>query len=276
MTTLTKLSAFFVGLLMLLAAFSPALAIPSLITAPAMNLAGVNGSAYESLNWSGYAVTGSTDSVTAVAGSWIVPAVTGTSNSYAAFWTGIDGFSDSTVEQTGTISYMNGATPTYYAWYEFYPSPMYEITSVPIAVGQTISASVTYIGSNEFTLVLTDVSTSKSFTTTITDTSAQRTSAEWIVEAPSSNFGILPLADFKTAYFGTDYTSVASTCYATVGGTTGAIGSFGTAVQSITMVTNRGVLKDSISALSTDGTSFYATWDSSGSSVGRGPGGFGR
>jgi len=65
MTTLTKLSAFSVGLLMLLAAFSPALAIPSLITAPAMNLAGVNGSSYESLNWSGYAVTGLTDSVTA-------------------------------------------------------------------------------------------------------------------------------------------------------------------------------------------------------------------
>ncbi len=276
MKTLTKLSAFLVGLLMLLAAFSPALAISSLITAPAMNVAGINGSSYKSLNWSGYAVTGSAGSVTAVSGSWTVPAVSGTRNSYAAFWTGIDGFSGSTVEQTGTISYMNGNTPAYYAWYEFYPSPMYEITSVPIVPGNVISASVTYMGSGAFTLILTDVTTGASFTKTITDKSAQMSSAEWIVEAPSSNFGILPLADFKTADFGNDYTSVASTCYATVNGVPGAIGTFGAAVQMINMVTNRGVLKDSTSGLSADGSSFYVTWDSSGSSGGIGPGGFGR
>jgi hypothetical protein len=275
MKTLTQLSAFFVGSLMLLAVFSPALTISSLITAPTMSVAGINGNSYTSLNWSGYAVTGSAGSVTSASGSWIVPAVTGASNSYAAFWTGIDGFSDSTVEQTGTISYMNGATPAYYAWYEFYPSPMYEITSVPIVPTNVISASVTYIGSHEFTLSLTDVTTGATFSKTITDTSAKMTSAEWIVEAPSSNSGILPLADFKTAKFGNAYTSVPSTCYATVGTTTGPIGNFGTAVQTINMVTNRGVLKDSTSALSTDGTSFYVTWDSSGSS-GIGPFGFGR
>ena len=44
MKTLTKLSAFLVGLLMLLAAFSPAFALSSLITAPAMNIASINGS----------------------------------------------------------------------------------------------------------------------------------------------------------------------------------------------------------------------------------------
>jgi len=279
MKILTKISAFSVGLLMLLSAFSPALAIPSLITAPAMNLAGVNGTAYESLNWSGYAVTDSTTgSVTSVSGSWVVPAVTGTSNSYAAFWTGIDGFSDSTVEQTGTISYMNGPTPTYYAWYEFYPAAMVQInlkvTADTISVGDFMSATVSYSATTKlFTATISDTTKGWTYTTTATVSGAKETSAEWIVEAPSSNIGILPLADFKTADFGTDYTSVPSTCYATVGGNTGAIGSFGSAVQSITMVTNRGVLKDSISALSSDGTSFYATWDSSGST---GPGGFGR
>ena len=89
-----------------------------------------NGS-YTSTNWSGYAVTGATGSVTSVNGSWTVPAVTaGTSRTttyYSAFWVGIDGFSSSTVEQTGTISQIQGTTATYYAWYEFYPSPMYQI-----------------------------------------------------------------------------------------------------------------------------------------------------
>lgn len=270
----TKLSAFLVGLLTLLAAFSPALAVSSLITAPAMSVVGINGSSYESLNWSGYAVTGSTGTVTSASGSWIVPAVTGTSNSYAAFWTGIDGFSDSTVEQTGTISYMSGTTPTYYAWYEFYPAAMVQINKISgdsgytIKPGDIMSATVTWNGGSSFTATISDTSASPSWTYSVTTTvsGAKESSAEWIVEAPSSNMGILPLANFNTAEFGSDYTSVAGTCSAIVGGTTGTIGSFGSAVQSITMVTNRGVLKDSISALSTDGTSFYVTWDSSGSS----------
>ena len=43
MKTSSKLSAFFVGLLMLLAAFSPAFALPSLITADGMSTASING-----------------------------------------------------------------------------------------------------------------------------------------------------------------------------------------------------------------------------------------
>ena len=100
--TLTKLSAFLVGTLMLLAAFSPAVALSSLITAPGMCVESVNGSSYYSSNWSGYAVTGSAGSVTSPSGSWTVPAVTGSrfTTAYAAFWVGIDGFASNTVEQT--------------------------------------------------------------------------------------------------------------------------------------------------------------------------------
>ena len=88
----------------------------------------------ESENWSGYAVTGANGSVTDVKSSWVVPAVNckaTASNSlapdgYAAFWTGIDGWTSSTVEQIGTDSDCvspNGTpgTATYYAWFEFYP-----------------------------------------------------------------------------------------------------------------------------------------------------------
>jgi hypothetical protein len=77
--------------------------------------------AVESENWSGYAVTGS--DFTSAEGSWEVTAVncSKTPNAYAAMWVGIDGYSSSTVEQTGTLAYCNGSTPVYYAWYEFYP-----------------------------------------------------------------------------------------------------------------------------------------------------------
>src|ERR1700692_4289152 len=75
----------------------------------------------ESENWSGYAVTGS--SFTRAEGSWIVPTVdcSKTPGTYSVFWVGLDGYSSSTVEQTGTDSDCDGDTASYYAWYEFYP-----------------------------------------------------------------------------------------------------------------------------------------------------------
>ena len=274
----TKLSMLFVSSLMLLAAFTPALALASPIMAPTMNMVNsLNGTVY-STNWSGYAVLGS--SVASASGSWKVPTVTGSNGQYAAFWVGIDGYNSATVEQTGVLAQVTGnrrtSTTTYYAWYEFYPlESIIEITtatstktetSTPATVkpGDTISATVAYVSGTTFTLTINDITEGWTFTTTGSQSGAQDSSAEWIVEAPSSNFGVLPLANFGTSYFGTGYTSVSSTCYATIGGVSGAIGSFAS-VEQINMVTNRGTLKDSTSALTSGGTSFSVTWDSSGS-----------
>src|SRR5690349_21475645 len=65
-----------------------------------------DGLAY-STNWSGYAVTGNPGSVTDARASWVVPAIQGAcpaTNQYSSFWVGIDGYSDNSVEQTGTDS----------------------------------------------------------------------------------------------------------------------------------------------------------------------------
>lgn len=277
MKTVNKLSVLFVGSLMLLAVFSPAVAMSAASMVPGIGIRSLSDSSYSSTNWSGYAVTGATGSVTSASGSWSVPAVTaGASPStayYSAFWVGIDGFSSSTVEQTGTISEIQGSTATYYAWYEFYPSPMYQIASITIHPGDVISASVAYIGSikgffgrttSEFTVTITDKTTGRTYTTMGTVSNAARSSAEWIAEAPSSSRGVLPLSNFGTANFGSDTTHVTATCDATVGGVSGQISAFGSAVQTITMVTNSGVTKAATSALSTDGTSFSVTWKSAG------------
>lgn len=219
-----------------------------------------------STNWAGYAVTGSKGSVSFVNGSWIQPTATKCTSGkhqYASFWVGIDGYSSSTVEQTGTDSDCNGATAVYYAWYEFYPHPSITISTVPIASGDTVYASVTFSSPN-FTVFLKDISTGKSFTKSSSVSTAQRTSAEWIAEAPSSG-GVLPLADFGTIHFGVDSTSVAATNSATVGGTTGYIGSFSTAV-SINMVGahKKTLVKATTSAISTDLSSFSVTWKAAG------------
>ncbi|HYC11093.1 MAG TPA: G1 family glutamic endopeptidase [Nitrososphaerales archaeon] len=215
-------------------------------------------SSSESTNWSGYAVTGATGSVSEVWGSWVVPSVAGTctsSNQYSSFWVGIDGFTSSTVEQTGTDSDCQGGSPTYYAWYEFYPAPSFVISGVNVHPGDKMGALVKYAGGS-FTVGIEDFADKQYFTTSAAVPSALRTSAEWIAEAPSSFSGVLPLADFGTADFGLDYTGIATTSYADVGGTVAPIGSFGASVQSINMVNTSGVVIAQTSALSSDGTSF--------------------
>jgi hypothetical protein len=61
---------------------------------------------------------------------------------------------------------------------------------------------VTFSGTETYTLVLTD--STQGWTQTITQNEAglARSSAEVITEAPSSEFGVLPLADFGTIGYG--------------------------------------------------------------------------
>lgn len=220
--------------------------------------------AVESENWSGYAVTGA--KFTKAEGSWIEPTAHcgKTPNTYAAFWVGIDGYSSTTVEQTGTLIECDGKTALYYAWYEFYPAEDIEvIPSITVSPGDTISASVTY-AEPEFTLEITDETTGKSFTKKGTVTHAARNSAEWIAEAPCCTSGgdILPLADFGTAEYGEDYTDVNDTNYATDAAVTGPISDFGKKVEKITMVSSGGKTEALPTALTTDGTSFKVFWKS--------------
>jgi Peptidase A4 family len=226
----------------------------------------VHNASGNSLNWSGYAVTGSSGSVSDVKASWIVPQIQGSctaTNQYSSFWVGIDGYNSGTVEQTGTDSDCQNGAATYYAWYEFYPHPSFLINGLTIRPGDHISAEASFNGKS-FTVRITDTTTGHSSSTSAKVRGAARSSAEWIAEAPSSNSGILPLANFGTVSYGTDNTGIANTCYATVGGTTGPIGAFGSSVQQITMVANSGAVKAQPSTLSSDGTSFSVTWTSAG------------
>jgi hypothetical protein len=263
MKTAIAISGFIVGLLILLAAFSSSPALPTL-TSPHMIVQGINGSAYESTNWSGYAVTASAGSVTSAVGSWTVPAVTGQTTGYAACWVGIDGFSSSTVEQTGTLSYTSGGKAYYDAWYEFYPAGMVELSGA-VKPGDIVSATVTCTSTTASTFTVSIIDQTQGWTytspTPVTVSGAKESSAEWIVEAPSSTFGVLPLANFGTADLGFDSTGVSGTCYATVTGVgSEPIGSFPSAsIQTITMVSSRGATEATPSSLSSDRTSFTVT-----------------
>jgi hypothetical protein len=218
----------------------------------------------DSTNWSGYAVTGS--SFTSAKASWIVPTVNcaTTPNTYAAFWVGIDGWTSSTVEQTGTDSDCSGKTASYYAWYEFYPKGSVLISTLKVSPGNKIAAEVTYSGS-EFTITIVNETTGKSYSKSSRVSGAKRSSAEWIAEAPccTNAGGILPLSDFGIVDFGDDYTAVSGTNYATDSSITGPINDFGTGVQEAIMVNGTTGANEAVpSALSTDGSSFTVSWDS--------------
>jgi len=157
--------------------------------------------ATKSTNWSGYAVhTGKYRNVSA---TWIEPAAKcplPKAKQYAAFWVGLDGYNSNSVEQTGTDSDCSGPTPHYYGWYEMFPAaPVFFKTLVK--PGNEMSASVTFSGTDTYTLVLKNLSRGWTHTIVKHETGLARSSAEFITEAPSSNTGVLPLADFGTVTF---------------------------------------------------------------------------
>lgn len=200
----------------------------------------------ESTNWSGYAAT--TGTYTSVSASWTQPAgKCSRGDQYAAFWVGLDGYSSSSVEQTGSEVDCVGRTAQYYAWYEMYPGPS-ENYSNTVRAGDHFNASVTYEGNNEFRLYIADTTQGWSHTTVASLAGAARSSAEVIVEAPccTAGGGILPLADFGT---------VSITGSMANGAALGKAGG----VTEITMIDNQGRHKDSVSSLS-GGENFTATW----------------
>lgn len=166
-----------------------------------------------SINWSGYVAETSLSNpqsgvVTDVKGNWVVPNVTGSYSSgsgYSCIWVGIDGYTDKTVKQTGTVEqigteqdWVNGNC-VYYAWYEMYPKPSVTIKQLPISAGDNITAEVQYTN-EEFVLTLRDEHWAAPFVTTEKTNKALQNSAEWIVEAPWLG-GILSLAKIGTVTF---------------------------------------------------------------------------
>jgi Peptidase A4 family len=198
-------------------------------------------------NWSGYAVHSGT--YKSVSASWTEPTGKCSGNSgdkYSSFWVGLDGYSSSTVEQTGTEVDCDGSSPQYYAWYEFYPAGSVELNE-HVSPGDHFTGSVTFSGTSTFTLKLTDSTQGWSKTETKSSSSDKRSSAEVIIEAPccTETGGILPLADFGTAHF---------TASKVDGSNIGSL-----SPTEITMVSSGGVTEDKISAL-TSGTAFTGTW----------------
>jgi len=193
-----------------------------------------------SSNWSGYAVTGGT--YTSVSATWVQNAGSCSSSDTdtdMSPWVGIDGYSSSSVEQTGTSVDCSGSSKTYYAWYEMYPANFVTINHT-VKAGDTFYGAVNRSGTS-YTLTLEDET--QGWTNTVTKTGSNaNSSAEAIMEMA---------ADELTKWSGTDpFTSF------TVNGE--AAGSAGTTHQM--EIEDGSTLCDTTSSLSS-GENFTETWD---------------
>lgn len=217
----------------------------------------------KSLNWGGYSsFTRASDpeigSVTGVFGNWAVPKLHPSHTTrYSACWVGIDGFFNDTVEQIGTLQEWVNGHQLNFAWFSLYPGPTYEIVGFPLHAHDTMRALVSYVGNDTFEMILENLTQGvyviipTSFTS---EFPAERNSAEWIVEAPSSD-DILPLAHFSPVAF--------SNCISTIRGKTRAINGAQTDYSRITMVTASGkkkLIKAKPSHLSHEGENFTVEW----------------
>ena len=211
-----------------------------------------------SSNWSGYAVYAASskrspgESWTSVTGTWTVPKVLATGvTSYSSIWVGLDGYTSGTVEQIGTEQDVSSTGLTSYsAWYELYPKMPVTIPYT-VSPGDVITASVSYVGKNNFLLTITDDHWDTPFQVTKSCANAKRNSAEWIVEAPWSG-GVLPLARFGTAIF--------SDAAASSSKTAGPVSISSFANRDCIDMVSGGTTKAATSGLSNSGTSFMVTW----------------
>ncbi|MEV6824502.1 G1 family glutamic endopeptidase [Amycolatopsis sp. NPDC051102] len=161
-----------------------------------------------SRNWAGYAITSlSTPAATFthVHGSWTQRPVTcPTSDAWAVFWVGFDGWTNGTVEQGGSSARCVNSTPVYQLWWEMFPTNAIQPV-LTINAGDSVSADVTYNAATaQFTITVADATQHTSFTTTQTCAATlvcSRSSADWVVE-DVGRFGsgdFFPLANYGQA-----------------------------------------------------------------------------
>lgn len=158
-----------------------------------------------SRNWSGYAATGGTFS--GVRGTWTVPRPP-TQGSFGtdAVWVGIGGVTSRDLIQAGTDTVVSGSGQARFeAWVETLPQVA---QPVPLTVrpGDSVTVSITRQEGNSWLIGFVNNTTGQTYQQTERYASSL-SSAEWVVEAPASMRGILPLDNFGTVGF-TDATAI--------------------------------------------------------------------
>jgi hypothetical protein len=197
-------------------------------------------------NWSGYA---STDGkFTSVSGTWTVPQVKSNgAQGMGATWVGIGGVNSRDLIQAGTEETdMGNGQVEYSAWVEMLPAASQPIR-FGVHPGDSITVDIGEQSTNNWQIAFKNNTTGQEYKTNKRYTSTH-SSAEWVVEAPSSGMSgqILPLDNFDTVSF--------TSASATENGQS--VDLTNSHAQPITMLGNTGQALAVPSSIGSDGNSF--------------------
>jgi hypothetical protein len=169
----------------------------------------LHGGTVDSLNWSGYADTGS--GITAVDSTFVVPSAGLVPPGFAATWAGIGGYSTSDLIQAGvgeqSIPSNPLLGPQYYAWYEILPASETPISgctgdaACTVTPGDTVSVDIHEVSTNTWSISITD-SGHWSWTDSAVQYASSESSAEWILEAPTLVVAQTTLPNVGIVHFG--------------------------------------------------------------------------
>jgi hypothetical protein len=177
----------------------------------------LHGGQVDSLNWSGYAVTPHHAKITAVSSTFRVPAAGVAPPGFAATWSGIGGYKTKDLIQAGTAEQSLPSNPLvgpqYYAWYELLPNSATQLhrcrgdRKCAVKPGDHIAVRISQRSASTWKISMRDArhwSWSK-----FVKYRSTRSSAEWILEAPTLIAAPTPLAPVGTVRFGpiSTYTS---------------------------------------------------------------------
>jgi hypothetical protein len=133
-------------------------------------------------NWSGYVETNGP--YTAITGTFVVPSV----NKYLAGstvseWVGVDGWANRSLIQAGVNEVPeNSGDVLVEPWWEVLPAPQKEAAGVVVAVGDSVTVTLSRVSGSTWSISLTDDTNGDVFGTN-KKYEGRLSSAEWIVEA---------------------------------------------------------------------------------------------
>jgi Peptidase A4 family len=151
-----------------------------------------------SFNWAGYVQLGPAHTFTLVKDTWKVPKLTKVSAATTAEsdWVGIDGATDNTLVQDGTLVATIGGKAQYLAWTEILPAAEVPLVLV-IKPGDSVTALVQEKALNKWVMTVKDNTTGKSGSRTVSYATPGE-SVEAIHERPCDKSPCNVASDFVT------------------------------------------------------------------------------
>jgi peptidase A4-like protein len=211
-----------------------------------------------SRNWAGYVATGAT-TFACVEATWTQPKVrcVGSAAQSVVFWVGLGGFDQRGLVQVGTESTCGPAGTLVAAWHESLPKERFSIRSaIRVSAGDRVWAQARWLDGSHYRLSLADLTNRQHFTLRVTNAVVDRTSAEWIVEAPTggcpSHCHTLRMPDFRTFRF--------SEAWLSLGGVRRPVNGTRFVHVREAMVNSAGATRAAVTSLGSTGASFTVRW----------------